>query len=82
MRDLLGQELDPFGVLAEDDGLIDVELGEEGVESMQVFLLLEVGIVLGHTLQGELIHEVDILRVRHVIFLEAFDGHWISCGEK
>ena len=49
---------------------------------MEFFLLLEVGIVLGNTLQGELIHEVDILRVRHIIFLEAFDGHWISCGEK
>ena len=49
---------------------------------MEFFFLFEVGIVLGDTLQGQLIHQVNILRVRHVIFLETFDGYWISCGEE
>lgn len=82
LRDLLGKEFDSFGVLAEDDGLVDVELWEQCVEAMEFFLLLEVGIVLGNTLQGEFIHEINILRVRNILFLEVFDCYWISCGEK
>ena len=49
LGDLFGEELYSLGALTEDDGLVDVELGEQGVQAMDLLLLLEVGVVLRHT---------------------------------
>ena len=49
LSNLLGQKLDTGGRVTEDDGLVDLETGEKGVETVDLLLLLDEGIVLGNT---------------------------------
>ena len=49
---------------------------------MQFLLFLEVGIVLGYTLQGELVHKVDELGIGNVLLLEASDGDGVGGREE
>jgi hypothetical protein len=56
LRDLLGQQLYSLGRITENDGLSDVQLREQSIEAVQLFSLLEVGIVLGNTFKGEFLH--------------------------
>ena len=50
LGDLFCKKLNSLGRIAENDGLINVKLGEQSVEAVQLFSLFKVGIVLGHTL--------------------------------
>ena len=59
LSDLLSQQLHPLHGVAEDDALVDLELGEEGIEAVHLLSLLHVGVVLRNTLQRKLIHKVD-----------------------
>jgi hypothetical protein len=56
--------------VAKDDGLVDVQLREERVEAMDLLLLLDEGVVLSNSLQGQLIHQIDLVRVDSVLFLK------------
>ena len=49
-------------------------LGEESVQAVDFLLLLHVGVVLGDTLERELLHQVDLVRVVHVLLDELVDG--------
>ena len=82
LGDFLGQEFHSFGVLAEDDRLVNIEFGEEGVEAVQFLFFLEVGVVLGHTLQSQLVHQVDVLGFWHVALLEVLDGDGVGGRKK
>ena len=73
LGDLLGQKLDTVGRVAENDGLVDLELGEQGVEAVDLLLLLDEGIVLGNTPKRKLIHQVDFVRADHVLVGEVLD---------
>ena len=44
-------------------------LGEESVEAVDFLPFLDVGVVLGDTLEGEFFHEVDDCWLDHVTFL-------------
>mmetsp|Transcript_21738 Transcript_21738/g.60442 ORF Transcript_21738/g.60442 Transcript_21738/m.60442 type:complete len:268 (+) Transcript_21738:158-961(+) len=68
--DLLGEQLDPVHRVAEDYGLVDLELGEKCVETVELLLLLHKGIVLRDALQGELLHQVDDIRLLQEAVLE------------
>lgn len=72
--DLLGQELDPLSGVAEDDALVDLQLGEERVEAVDLLPLLHEGVVLRDALEGQLVHQVDLVRVSHVLPHEGLDG--------
>lgn len=48
----LGQELDAVGRVAEDNRLIDLQLGEEGIKAMHLLPLFDVGIILGNTTES------------------------------
>lgn len=73
--DFLGQQLDAADAVAEDDGLVDLQLGEERVEAVQLLALVDKGVVLGYALERERVHEVDDVGVgRQVFVLEALDG--------
>ena len=50
-RDFLGQQLDALGGIAEDDRLVDLQLGEERVQAVDLLPLLDEGVVLRHSLQ-------------------------------
>ena len=82
LRDLLGQKFDAVGRVAEDDGLVDLELGEERVETVHLLLLLDEGIVLRDAAQGELVHEVDLVRADHVLVAEILDREGEGGGEE
>lgn len=49
LSNLLGQKLDTGGRVTEDDGLVDLETGEKGVETVDLLLLLDEGVILGDT---------------------------------
>jgi hypothetical protein len=59
LRDLFGQQFHAIDGIAEDDGLIDLKLGEESVETVNLLTFLYVGVELGDTPEGELVHEID-----------------------
>ena len=84
LGDLLCEKLNSVGRVAEDDRLVDLELGsaqsrsrrckrahfgEEGVQTVDFLSFFDIGIVLGNTLQRELVHEVDLERLDHVSVL-------------
>ena len=59
LGDLLGQQLHSLHRVAEYDALVDLELREKRVEAVDFLALLHVGVVLGHTFQSQLVHQVD-----------------------
>ena len=82
LGDLLGQQLDSVGGVAEDDGLVDLELGEKGVQAVDLLLFLDESVVLGDTAQGELVHEVDLVGAGHVAVGEVLDREGEGGGEE
>lgn len=50
LSDLLGQQLNSFGVFTKNDCLVNVQLGEKSVQAVELFSLLEVCVVLSYTL--------------------------------
>ena len=83
MRDLLRQQLDPRDGVTEDDGLVYPQLGEQGLEAMQLLALLNEGVVLCHAFQRQLGHDVDLRSMsnRKILFLERLDG-LRECGRE
>ena len=79
---LLGQQFHSVRRVTEDDGLVDLELGEKGVQAVDFLLLLDESIVLGDTTQRELVHEVDLIRIAHVLVREVFHREGESCREE
>mmetsp|Transcript_11721 Transcript_11721/g.32960 ORF Transcript_11721/g.32960 Transcript_11721/m.32960 type:complete len:207 (-) Transcript_11721:1000-1620(-) len=73
--DLLGEEFHAGGGIAEDDGLVDVQLSEEGVEAVQFLALLDKGVVLGHALEGQVVHDVNVKGVGEVLVLKLLHGN-------
>ena len=70
---LLGEELDPLSGVAEDDALVDLQLGEERVEAVDLLPLLHEGVVLRDALEGQLVHQIDLVGVAHVLPHEGLD---------
>ena len=68
--DLLGEKLHTVRRIAKDNRLVDLELGEESVEAVDLLLLFHKGIVLRDSPKGEFIHEVDLVRIAHMFVLE------------
>lgn len=76
--DLLGEQLDSLGRVTEDDRLIDLQLREESVQTVDLLLLLDIRIVLSDTLKSELLHQIDLIRVVHVLLDKLVDSAWES----
>jgi len=49
LSNLLGKKFDAIRRVTEDDGLVDLELVEEGVQAVHLLLLFDESIVLGNT---------------------------------
>ena len=56
-------------------------LGKQSVETVHLLPLLHECVVLRDTLQGEVVHEVDLVRVVDVLVLEGLDGDGERRGE-
>lgn len=68
-RNLLGQKFHSIGRVAENDGLVDLQFGEQRIQTVNLLLLLDEGIVLRDTTQRKFIHEIDLVRIAHVLVL-------------
>ena len=82
LGNLLGQELDTVGRVAENDRLVDLQLREESVEAVHLLLLLDERVVLRDTPQCQLVHEIDLVRASHVAVGEVLDGQGESGREE
>jgi hypothetical protein len=51
----------------------EMYLGEKGVETVNLLSLLDEGVVLGDSSKRELLHEVDLVGLNHVLLLEVLD---------
>jgi hypothetical protein len=69
LSDLLSEKLDTVRRITENDGLINLELVEEGVQAVDLLLLLNESVVLSDTTERQLIHEVNFVRRVHVLVL-------------
>ena len=49
-RDFLSEQFDALGRVAKDNGLVDLQLGEQGVETMHLLSLLYEGVILRDSL--------------------------------
>ena len=76
LSDFLGEELYAVRRVAEDDALVNLQLGEECIETVHFLALFDKRIVLRHTAEREFIHEVDLVRLDHVLVLEVLDDQW------
>jgi len=74
LSDLLGQQLDPLCGVAENDALVYLKLGEEGVQAMHLLSLLHKGIVLGDPFQCQLVHQVYLVWVPQMLPHECLHG--------
>ena len=71
---LLGQQFDAVGGIAEDDGLIDLKFGEQSIEAVDLLLLFNKCIVLSNTTKSKFVHEVDFVWIVHILVGEILDG--------
>lgn len=82
LGDLLGKKFDSVRGIAEDDGLVDLQFGEESVQAVDLLLLLDKGIVLSDTPEGKLVHEVDLVGVGHVLVGKFLNRNREGSGEE
>ena len=64
LGDLLREQLHARHAVAEDNRLVDLQLGEERVQAVNLLALLHESIELRDTLQRQLVHEVDLVGIR------------------
>ena len=57
-------------------------LGEQGVKAVDFLAFLHKGIVLGDTAESELVHQVDLVGLDHVLILEGLDDEGEGCRVK
>ena len=63
LSNLLGQKLDAVNAVAENDALVDLELGKKRVESSDLLTLLNECVELSNTAKSKLVHEIDDVRI-------------------
>ena len=55
--------------ITENDGLIDLELGEERIKAVYFLLFLHEAIILSDSTKRKFIHEIDLIGIFHVFIL-------------
>lgn len=79
--DLLRKQLHSVCGIAENDGLVDLEFGEESIETVDFLFLFYEAVVLRYTSKSELVHQVDLVRISHMFILgtvSIWGRHWWS----
>ena len=82
LGDFLGEELDAVDRVAEDDGLVNLQLGKKSIEAVDLLPFLDVGVELGDTPKGELLHQIDRVGFGDVLLAEFLDGHGEGSAEE
>lgn len=67
---LLRKQLHSVCGVAKNDGLVDLEFGEESIETVDFLALFYETVVLRYTSKSELVHQVDFVRISHMFVLE------------
>lgn len=67
--DLFRKQLHSICGVAEDDGLVDLEFGEESIEAVDFLFLFYEAVVLRYASKSELVHQVDFIRIMHMFIL-------------
>mmetsp|Transcript_31560 Transcript_31560/g.69085 ORF Transcript_31560/g.69085 Transcript_31560/m.69085 type:complete len:209 (-) Transcript_31560:747-1373(-) len=75
---LLGEQLHARDGIAKDDSLVDVQLGEQRVQAMNLLALLHKCIILRNSPQRQLIHQVDDVRIGHVLLVKITNGNGVG----
>ena len=70
LRHLAREKLDAVRAVGKNDALVHLKLGEERVEARDLLPLVDVRVVLRDTLQSEVVHEVDDVRLPEKLVLE------------
>ena len=65
----LRKQLYPICGVAENDGLVDLKFGEESIETMDFLFFVYKAVVLRYTSEGELVHQIDFVRIIHMFVL-------------
>lgn len=73
--DLLCKQLDSVCGVAEDNGLVDLELVEQGVQAVHFLSLLDKRIELRDSAQRQLVHQIDLIWIVEILVLEGLHGH-------
>ena len=77
---LLRKQLYSVCGVAENDGLVDLEFGEESIETVYLLFLFYEAIVLRYTSKSELVHQVNFVGISHMFILGAVSAwrrHWM-----
>ena len=82
LGNLLSQEFNPVGGIAEDDRLVDLKFREQGVEAVDLLLFFDECIVLCYPTEGEFIHKINLIRAGHVLVGEVLDRDREGCAEE
>ena len=69
----LGQKFHTVYRIAENNALVDLQLGKEGIEAVDLLALLDVGVELRNSPERELVHEIDTVWVRDMVLTERLD---------
>ena len=68
----LSQKLNSLSAVTEYHDLVDFELRKQRVQTVELFLLLQICVVLGHSFESKLLHKVYEFRLRDVLFQKRF----------
>ena len=66
---LLRKKLHSICGVAENDGLVDLEFGEESIEAVNFLFLFYEAVVLSYTSKSELVHQIYFVRIVHMFIL-------------
>jgi hypothetical protein len=78
LGNLASEELNSLGRVAEDDGLTNFEFGHQRVQTVQLLLLLQIGVVLGNTLESQFVSQSDKGGIGHVLDAESVNLDRVS----
>ena len=70
LGDALRQEFDTLDGVAENNALVDVELFKESHEALNFLFFLDERVVLRHSFESQLVHQVDLVGILHPIVHE------------
>jgi hypothetical protein len=73
LSDLFCQQLYAPSGIAEDDRLINLQLFKETVQAVHLLLLLHISVVLSDSEECQFVHEVNLMRIVHILSDELFD---------
>ena len=78
--DFLRKQLHTVCGVAENDGLVDLQFGEESVETVNLLFFFDKAVVLRNTPKSKLVHQIYFVRIVHMFILRPVSierRHWM-----